>query len=320
MSRFSFPLRLKVLLTVLLLIMVVMSINTSTMANLFRDDKTTYIRDLTAVMAIHVAEESDTLLRHYVSNMRAFGDVIYDPMLDPDTKQQVIQSMFRNYEDIVAIVAQRDGTDPVTIFDTSQLTRLDVSREAFLEYRKEHPLPQGRSEGIDVSMERIRDDLNLLRLVVHIPAVEGQPASSLAASIQIDRLSAVAARSRGFKAAILDSTGQPIFQQEAELAASRSFWTEQLKNSSKAAIGTALEFEENGIAMIGAYAPLADGALWATIQIPTSVVYLTARDLLSNLKSRRVAAVCPGRDCEPDLCATFDQAAGAAFPGGRKSR
>ena len=143
---------------------------------------------------------------------------------------------------------------------------------------------QGRSEGIDVSMERIREDLSLLRLVVHIPAAEGQPASSLAASIQIERLSAVTARSRGFKAAILDSNGQPIFQQGAELAASQSFWAQQLKNSSKAAIGTALEFEENGVPMIGAYAPLADGALWATIQIPTSVVYLTARDLLSNLK------------------------------------
>ena len=56
--------------------MVVMSLNTSTLANLFRDDKTTYIRDLTAVMAIHVAEESETLLRNYVSNMQAFGDGI----------------------------------------------------------------------------------------------------------------------------------------------------------------------------------------------------------------------------------------------------
>lgn len=35
--------------------------------------------------------------------------------------------------------------------------------------------------------------------------------------------------------------------------------------------------------MIGAYAPISAGALWATIQIPSSVVYLTARELLSNL-------------------------------------
>ena len=107
MPRLSFPIRVKVLLTVLLLIMLVMSLNTSTMATLFRDDKTTYIRDLTAVMAMHAAEEADALLRGYVANMSTFGDVIYDPELDPGTKQDVIQNLFRNYADIVAIAARR---------------------------------------------------------------------------------------------------------------------------------------------------------------------------------------------------------------------
>jgi hypothetical protein len=113
MPQFSFPIRMKVLVTVLLLIMLVMSLNTSTMATLFRKDKTTYIRDLTSVMAIHVAEEADALLRGYVANMRAFGDVIYDPELDPGTKQDVIQNLFRNYADIVAIAARRGDDNGV---------------------------------------------------------------------------------------------------------------------------------------------------------------------------------------------------------------
>ena len=284
MPRFSFPLRLKVLLTVLLLIMVVMSLNTSTMANLFREDKTTYIRDLTAVMAIHVAEESNTLLRHYVSNMRAFGDVIYDAELDPGTKQEVIQGLFRNYEDIVAIVARRGAAEPITVFDTTQLTQLDISRSAILEYRKKHPLPQDFSQSLDVKMERITPEMGLLRVMMYFPASENRESFSLAASIHPVRLEAVTARSRGFKAAILDKDGTPIFDQKSESTNAPSFWAAQLQNSSKAAIGTALEFEENGVPMIGAYAPLADGALWATIQIPTSVVYLTARGLLSDLK------------------------------------
>lgn len=283
MPRFRFPIRVKVLLTVLLLIMVVMSLNTSTMANLFRDDKTTYIRDLTAVMAIHVAEESETLLRHYVSNMQAFGDVIYDPDLEPMTKQEVIQNLFRNYQDIVAITARRGDGNPVTAFDTSELTRLDVSRAALLEYRDVNPLPRSLSGRLDVKLEYIRKDLSLLRLMIEVPATESREAFTLAASIKPDRLASATKRARGFKAAILNSEGQSVFEQDVESARGAAFWAEEIKNTSGAAVGTALEFEDKGVAMIGAYAPLADGTLWATITIPSSVVYLTARELLSNL-------------------------------------
>ncbi|MCP5090340.1 MAG: HAMP domain-containing protein [Gammaproteobacteria bacterium] len=283
MPRFRFPIRVKVLLTVLLLIMIVMSLNTSTMANLFRDDKTTYIRDLTAVMAIHVAEESETLLRNYVSNMQAFGDVIYDPDLDSGTKQEVIQNLFRNYQDIVAITARRGDAAPVTAFDTSDLTRLDVSRAALLEYRDANPLPNSLSGRIDVKLETIRRDLSLLRLMIDVPATESREAFMLAASIKPDRLASATKRARGFKAAILNSEGQSVFEQDAESARGAAFWAEEIKNTSGAAVGTALEFEEDGVAMIGAYAPMADGSLWATITVPSSVVYLTARELLSNL-------------------------------------
>jgi len=283
MPRFRFPIRVKVLLTVLLLIMVVMSLNTSTMANLFRDDKTTYIRDLAAVMAIHVAEESETLLRNYVSNIQAFGDVIYDPDLEPITKQEVIQNLFRNYQDIVAITARRGDAEPVTAFDTSDLTRLDVSRAALLEYRDANPLPYSLSGRLDVKLENIRQDLSLLRLMIEVPATESREAFSLAASIKPDRLASATTRARGFKAAILNRDGQSVFKQDAESARGASFWAQELKSTSRAAVGTALEFEENGVSMIGAYAPMAEGSLWATITIPSSVVYLTARELLSNL-------------------------------------
>ena len=172
MPRFSFPIRVKVLLTVLVLIMIVMSLNISTMASLFRTDKTAYIRDLTAVMAIHTAEEADALLRNYVANMQAFGDVIYDTRMDPETKQDVIQSLFRNYQDIVAITAQRADSDPVTAFNTTDLTRLDVSRKTLLDYRDQHPLPAGASRELELKMEHIKEGVSLLRLFIEIPGTE----------------------------------------------------------------------------------------------------------------------------------------------------
>ena len=283
MPLLRFPIRVKVLLTVLLLIMLVMSLNTSTMATLFRDDKTTYIRDLTAVMAMHAAEEADALLRGYVANMRAFGDVIYDPELDPGTKQEVIQSLFRNYSDIVAIAARRGNADPVTAFDASALTRLDISRSTLLEYRNENPLPQDLALELDVKMEHLRDGASLLRLTIEVPATDTRESYTLAASVDPARLAAVSTRSRGFSGAILNRDGHPIFQEGPMSEDAETFWGSLLKQNSGAAIGTALEFVENGVPMIGAYAPMAAGTLWATIQIPSSVVYLTARELLSNL-------------------------------------
>lgn len=283
MPRFSFPIRVKVLLTVLLLIMVVMSLNTSTMANLFRKDKTTYIRDLTTVMAIHLAEESNGLLRHYVANMRAFGDVIYDGNLDPNTKKDVIKNLFRNYQDIVAIVAQRGDAKPVTAFDSKALTRLEVSRLAFLDFRAENPLPESVSHTLDVEMERITEAVGLMRLTIEVPATADRESFILAASVDPAKLLAVTKRSRGFKSGILNNEGQLLFERDPLTGEPATNWAAQLNQNSSAAIGTAHEFVENGVPMIGAYAPLADGALWATIQIPSSVVFLTARELLSNL-------------------------------------
>lgn len=283
MPRFSFPIRVKVLLTVLLLIMVVMSLNTSTMANLFRKDKTTYIRDLTVVMAIHLAEESDALLRHYIANMRSFGDVIYDGNLDPVTKQDVIQNLFRNYQDIIAITAQRSDADPITAFDSIALADLSVSRADFLDYRSRDPVPENTTQAIDFRVEHIREDVKLVRLTIQVPATDARESFVLAASISPAKLLAVTKRSRGFKASIVTHDGLPVFQQDLQSDNIERHWISQLDNDAGAAVGTALEFVEDGVPMIGAFAPLADGALWATIQIPSTVVFLTARELLSNL-------------------------------------
>ncbi len=283
MQRFSFPIRVKVLLTVLLLIMAVMSLNTSTMANLFRKDKTTYIRDLTAVMAIHVAEEADGLLRNYVANMRAFGDLIYDPNIDPETKQAVMQNLFRNYNDIVAITALRGSTAPVTAFDTMALARLDISQAALLEYRNANPLPVLEDKAIDIRVEPIAATVKMLLITLRIPATDAREAFTLAASIESGKLRAATARSRGFKATIFDHDGRPILEQYDGADQPASHWISEPEQGAQASVSTAVEFVENGVPMIGAYAPLADGTLWAAIQIPSSAVYLTARELLSNL-------------------------------------
>ncbi len=283
MPRFSFPIRVKVLLTVVLLLMVVMGLNTTTMANLFRKDKTTYIRDLTVVMAMHLAEESDAILRSYAANVRVFADVIYDAEVDPATKQQVVQGLFRNYEDIVAITAQWGTTSPVTVFDTNALQQLDITRQELLAYRQSNPAPTTLPGSLDIRLDRLKEGVELALMTIVIPATDTAPPVTLAASIDPAKLHAVTERSRGFKAMIINRDGVPIFDASSERESSAPVWLEELLQGSSATMGTTLEVVEDGVPMLVALAPLADGALLATIRIPTSVVYMTARDLLSSL-------------------------------------
>ena len=269
MPRFSFPIRVKVLLTVVLLVMVVMGLNTTTMANLFRKDKTTYIRDLTVVMALHLAEESDAILRSYAANVRVFADVIYDTEVDPATKQQVVQGLFRNYEDIVAITAQWGTTSPVTVFDTNALQQLDITRQELVAYRQNNPAPETVPGSLGVRLDRVKEGVELALMTIVIPATETAPPITLAASIDPAKLHAVTERSRGFRAMIMDNEGVPIFDAAAEGEPRSPEWVEELLQSSSATMGTTLEVVEDGVPMLVAFAPLADGALLATIRNDT---------------------------------------------------
>ena len=283
MPRFSFPIRVKVLLTVVILLMIVMGLNTTTMANLFRQDKTTYIRDLTVVMAQHLAEESDAILRGYAANIRVFADVIYDTEVDPATKQQVVQGLFRNYDDIVAITAQWGNTSPVTVFDTNALQQLDISRQELIAYRQSNPAHETAPGSLNLRLDRVKEGVELALMTIVIPATDTAEPITLSASIDPAKLHGVTQRSRGFKAMIMTRDGVPVFDASSEGEIEAPKWAENILQGSSASMGTTLEVVEKGVPMLVAFAPLVDGEMLATIRIPTSVVYMTARELLSNL-------------------------------------
>ena len=64
-QRMVFPIRMRILVTLLLLVTAVVSVITYVMANLFHEDKTTYINDLASVMAQGTAQECGSLLVGY---------------------------------------------------------------------------------------------------------------------------------------------------------------------------------------------------------------------------------------------------------------
>ena len=103
MSKFKIPIRLKVLTTILFFLMVVVGVITATMAQLFHDDKTAYVRDLAASTTANVTSEIDTLLASYVGASHVLVNVLFAAEIDPMTKQQVIEPLFENYPGFIAL-------------------------------------------------------------------------------------------------------------------------------------------------------------------------------------------------------------------------
>jgi two-component system NtrC family sensor kinase len=195
----------------------------------------------------------------------------------------VIQGLFRNYRDIVAISAQRGATSPVSVFDSNALNRLGISRQELLAIRNANPAPGDPSRALQVRMETVKDGVELAMMQINIPASDNSESVTLLASIDPVELLAVTERSRGFNAAILNSEGERVFDANSDGNRQAPGWANQLNSGSSVTRGTTLETVEDGVPVLVAYVPLAHSEMIATIQVPTSVVFLTARDLLSNL-------------------------------------
>ena len=67
MTKFSFPIRLKVLVALLAILMLVIGVITATMANLFQQDKTAYVRDFSAAVTGNMQAEVQTILDSQLS-------------------------------------------------------------------------------------------------------------------------------------------------------------------------------------------------------------------------------------------------------------
>ena len=104
MNKFVFPLRLKVLITVLAFLMMVVGFITATMADLFHQDKTAYVRDLSASVTSDIKTEVDTILGGYVSATRVLSEVLFAGYIDPDAKQQLVKPLFVAYPEFLALL------------------------------------------------------------------------------------------------------------------------------------------------------------------------------------------------------------------------
>lgn len=289
LDRIRFPIRFKILIALLLVITAVVSIITFMMANLFHKDKSAYIHDLTSEMAMHTASETRAMLVGYQERIQVFTRLMFEKDLAHNQKTRLLKQLFEDFQEFVAITLYVNGEELATVYDAKTLETSGQTKESLLTHRSQHPLPFDlvKTKGIYVANSTLSKRLPTLTLAIpHMVQNEEDSLAVVAAVIRIDGLQRLATRSKVFTTFIVDDAGIPLahsdMQKVIELRP-----VEWISGSARLqenqSHGTTLEYEQDGIQMVGGLARVESSGLMAGVEIPKSAAYLAARELLNNL-------------------------------------
>uniref|UniRef100_C6E551 histidine kinase n=1 Tax=Geobacter sp. (strain M21) TaxID=443144 RepID=C6E551_GEOSM len=279
-TRLKFPLRFKMLLSQLLVVSVVLSLITFTMANLFQVDKTAYIHDLTSTVVLHTAEEANALLAGYRERLKLFGRVLAEPELSG--RDQVLQSFFEEFRDFVLVTRSGPGGEQ-TVYDGAALQAAGVTKEEVVANLQAHPAPESIPAGqVYLVNSTVSPKLPTLALTISEPAAGGAPVITTAV-LRLDRLQELAKRSRVFDIFLLDSAGRYLAHKapgRVGVAANLEWWNRVKAPRSS---GMTMEYKNLGKEMVAGFSRCSLGGLVVGVEIPKSAAYLTSRELLSDL-------------------------------------
>ena len=288
LRKVRFPIRFKIMIALLFVITTVVSLITFTMANLFHADKTAYIHDLTSVIALHIAEEARSLLVGYQERLQVFARLVYEEDLPQEKKVELIKKLFEDFHEFVAVTLYEDGVEQATVYDARTLDTAGLAKDDLGRYRKERPLPlkQIGSDEVFVENSTVSDKLPTLTLAIayETPGVDTQVV--VAAVIRLDNLLRLAGRSKVFETFVVDAGGMLLAHTDPTRVVRRTVvdWIPRLKEiQNQRSLVTTEEYSQDGMEMVGGFAPVKFSRLLAGVQIPKTAAYLTARELLNNL-------------------------------------
>jgi two-component system NtrC family sensor kinase len=288
-KKIRFPIRFKILISLLLVITAVVSIITFTMANLFHTDKSAYVHDLTSEMAMHTAAETRALLVGYRERLQVFTRLMFDRDLLQDQKSKLLKQLFEDFHEFVAITMYAKGAELTTVYDAKTLRSAGLTKDSLLAYRKDHPLPMDLVESGEVFTvnSTLSDKLPTFTLAIsHQTQEVGGKNAVVAAVIRLDGLLRLARRSKVFTTFIVDYKGNTLAHTDPQVVIRHKpvKWVSEIKGlQGQRSHGRTLEYVQDGVEMIGGLAQTEFSSLLAGVQIPKAAAYLTARELLNNL-------------------------------------
>jgi len=292
-----FPIRVKILVTLLILITASIGTITFTMANLFHNDKSAYIRDLTSLIAMHTAQETNATLTSYQEALYAFARLMYDQKLSQRQKSSLLTGMFEDFPDFISVTLTEKKRGNVTVYDANQLVDAELTQEILENYRQENPLPldeifQGNTY---VSNSTISKKLPTLTIAVYLKFSEHDNPAIISGLIRLDKLLKIASRSNVYETFLVDIDGTPLAHTVPQVVTERVKvdWIPDLAILAQGlSAGTTLQYDYQSTTYIGGFAPVGFGKLIAAVQIPESAAYLTAQNLLNDLLGVALALLC----------------------------
>lgn len=289
----KFSIRLKLLLTMLLVTGTVVSVITVTIVSLFQKDKTAYIFDAAATIALHTAQEANLILLDYSQQVNALSHVWLTAQIDPARKAEMTEELFADFGDVISLTHyDAQGMEQDTLYNTAALAKVGISQERFLSNREATALPLDRikSGGVSLHNATFSPELPLLRLTQLV--ANGSGTAIVSAHIHLRRLLALGGRSSAFDACLVDETGRLLSHPDVRKVVQRGSVSDLpvvdafLKNN--AAAGT-MEYLHDRETYLGAYARADFGNFGAIAQTPKSVAYLSTRELLRALVGAALA-------------------------------
>jgi len=285
---FRFPVRFKILLTMLVVITAVMGIITYIMASRFHADKMTYIHDLASVVALNTAEESNSILVGYQERLQGYARLLNDRNISPEQKRRMFKELFGNFRDFLAVTIYEAGKEKTSLYDIKAITATGLTKKEIIEYRKKHPPAFDIVGEKGVSIERfpVSDKRQAFTMAIAYPAGNGGRKGVLAALFRLDGLLHVTGRSRLFetflvtdRGGLLAHTDQKNLVQTTDAGWLPKSWMIQSGKSE----ATTLEYVREKKEMIGGFASVEFGGLLAGAQIPKAAAYIASRNLLTTM-------------------------------------
>ncbi|MCP5090826.1 MAG: HAMP domain-containing histidine kinase [Gammaproteobacteria bacterium] len=278
MSKFIFPLRLKVLITVLAFLMVVVGVITATMADLFEKDKTAYVRDFTGVVTSDAQNEIDLILSGYVSASKILGEVMFADYLDPGTKQRIVAPVFEAYPQILGIVTVNRLDEPVSIYNVVALQ--DYGSDAseltgFSSLLTDHT-------GMNVHGATLDSGRSVVTLKFYRDPGADSGGRSLVMVLTPDLFRRALYRASAFEALLIDVDGDAVIHTSGENVDWAQSAVRAMGSLESGASGV-IDIVDDGVQYFVGAAPVDLAKLTVVMRISASTAYLTARQLLTDL-------------------------------------
>lgn len=287
-ARLRFPIRFKILITILIVTTSVVSIITFTMANLFHTDKTAYIHDLTSEMTMHTAAETRSLLVGYVEKLEIYTRVMFERDLFQDQKSKLLGQLFEDFQEFVAVTVYENRKESATIYDAKTLTEAGLTKEELFASRTNNPLPWDRLQANEVYIKNstLLPNFPTFTLAVSRLIPDSSQETVVAAEIRLDGLLDLTRRSQVFTSFITDHDGNLLAHSDIQkvIQHDQVKWIPEIKSlQNQQSYGITREFLANDILMVGGLANVSFNGLLAGIELPKTAAYLTSRELLNNL-------------------------------------